>query len=69
MKHTGDERWYRQHENTEALSKHEIQLRRPPEVTVLMVVKDNRKDFCTYLNGKEKYVENVGSLLNGAEDL
>lgn len=69
MKHAGSERRYRQHENTEALSKYEIWLGRPPEVTFLMVVKDNKKDFCTYLNGKEKDVENVGPLLNGAEGL
>lgn len=34
-----------------------------------MIVKDTRKDFCTYLSGKRKDVENVGPLLNGAEDL
>ena len=32
-------------------------------------VKGKRKGFCKYLNGKRKTVENVSSVLNGAEDL
>lgn len=60
---------YRQHENIEAPSKHEMWLGRPSEVTFLMVVRHDRKDCCTYLRGKEKDVENVGPLLNVAEDL
>lgn len=69
MKHTGAERRYREHENTKALSNHEMWLGRPSEVTFLMVVKDDRKDFSTYLSSKEKGVKNMGPLLNVAEDL